>query len=85
MIKRPVAGLFYAPILTCIFLKYTFSGTEATLISDIVGFDWDHGNHFKNQQKHSVETWECEQIFLIDLLSFMRTINTLFRKRDCSF
>ena len=27
------------------------------------GFDWDHGNHCKNWEKHSVSQTECEQIF----------------------
>lgn len=24
---------------------------------------WDKGNYSKNQEKHSVESWECEQVF----------------------
>lgn len=66
--KSPASGLFYAPALTCIFLKYTLGDMEATLLSNIIGFDWDHGNYFKNQQKHSVETWECEQVFFNRLI-----------------
>jgi len=27
------------------------------------GFDWDRGNFQKNQQKHDVTPFECEQIF----------------------
>lgn len=27
------------------------------------GFDWDHGNHHKNWEKHAVSYTECEEIF----------------------
>ena len=27
------------------------------------GFQWDEGNIDKNLEKHSVENWECEQVF----------------------
>jgi len=27
------------------------------------GFQWDQGNIDKNQIKHDVENWECEQVF----------------------
>ena len=27
------------------------------------GFQWDKGNIDKNLEKHSVENWECEQVF----------------------
>lgn len=29
----------------------------------IVGFQWDEGNVDKNRIMHTVENWECEQIF----------------------
>lgn len=31
--------------------------------SGFSGFEWDRGNIDKNLVKHSVENWECEQIF----------------------
>jgi uncharacterized DUF497 family protein len=30
---------------------------------DFLGFQWDRGNIDKNLIKHSVENWECEQVF----------------------
>ena len=30
---------------------------------DIVGFAWDAGNRDKNKAGHSVEWWECEEVF----------------------
>jgi uncharacterized DUF497 family protein len=35
---------------------------EMTL-NEAIGFDWDESNRFKNQKKHDVSTWECEQVF----------------------
>lgn len=32
-------------------------------IKDCEGFDWDLGNFEKNQNKHQVSRWECEQLF----------------------
>ena len=31
--------------------------------NDIVGFQWDEGNVYKNLITHNVENWECEQVF----------------------
>lgn len=30
----------------------------------IEGFDWDNGNKNKNKLKHTVETSECEELFM---------------------
>jgi uncharacterized DUF497 family protein len=32
-------------------------------IESCEGFDWDLGNFEKNQNKHLVSRWECEQLF----------------------
>ncbi len=32
-------------------------------IESCEGFDWDLGNFEKNQNKHQVSRWECEQLF----------------------
>ncbi len=31
--------------------------------SQVVGFEWDDGNLFKNWEKHKVGYWEAEQVF----------------------
>lgn len=31
--------------------------------TECVGFQWDKGNHNKNQSKHKVSMVECEQLF----------------------
>ena len=33
------------------------------IIENCKGFDWDDGNVGKNQNKHNVSRWECEQLF----------------------
>ena len=33
------------------------------IIENCKGFDWDDGNVVKNQNKHNVSRWECEQLF----------------------
>lgn len=33
------------------------------MLSDCIGFEWDHANVTKNWDKHDVSTFECEQIF----------------------
>ena len=30
---------------------------------DIIGFDWDEGNSFKNEEKHNVSIKDCEEVF----------------------
>lgn len=32
-------------------------------LSDIVSFDWDDGNHSKNETKHAVSNKESEEVF----------------------
>jgi len=32
-------------------------------LSQIIGFDWDKGNTYKNWVKHKIKNEECEQIF----------------------
>ena len=40
-------------------------------ITNCIGFDWDDGNLTKNQKKHAVSQWECEQVFFnLPLLLF---------------
>lgn len=34
-----------------------------TIYKNCIGFEWDAGNHNKNQQKHFVSQHECEQVF----------------------
>jgi uncharacterized protein len=36
---------------------------ENIIYEKCTGFEWDAGNHNKNQQKHSVSQGECEQVF----------------------
>lgn len=36
---------------------------ESNIINNCKGFDWDLGNIEKNQKKHDVSRWECEQLF----------------------
>ncbi len=36
---------------------------DDTIIKNCTGFDWDHGNLEKSQNKHEVSRWECEQAF----------------------
>jgi uncharacterized DUF497 family protein len=38
--------------------------------SKIEGFEWDKGNHEKNDKKHGVTRDECEQMFLNQPLRF---------------
>jgi uncharacterized protein len=33
------------------------------IVSDPLQFDWDAGNSGKNKRSHSVEDWECEEVF----------------------
>jgi uncharacterized DUF497 family protein len=33
------------------------------IIPDPLQFDWDTGNGGKNKRGHSVEDWECEEVF----------------------
>jgi uncharacterized DUF497 family protein len=32
-------------------------------LREFTGFQWDKGNTDKNVTRHSVENWECEQVF----------------------
>jgi uncharacterized protein len=34
-----------------------------TLLLNCTGFQWDTGNQYKNEEKHGVMTWACEQLF----------------------
>ncbi len=36
---------------------------EDNLIANCEGFDREHANFEKNQKKHNVSRWECEQLF----------------------
>jgi hypothetical protein len=33
------------------------------ILTNFIGFEWDHGNQVKNWEKHDVTTQECEQVF----------------------
>ena len=33
------------------------------LFPEFAGFEWDDGNRDKNQLKHGVAWWECEELF----------------------
>jgi uncharacterized DUF497 family protein len=35
----------------------------SAVFADLEGFQWDKGNSDKNLIKHSVQNWECEQLF----------------------
>lgn len=39
-------------------------------LAKIEGFEWDEGNLLKNKIKHSVESKECEEVFLNEPLRF---------------
>ena len=39
---------------------------DIKILNEFVGFQWDRGNLHKNQQKHGVLHWECEQVFFND-------------------
>lgn len=41
---------------------------ESNILDNCIGFDWDSGNIEKNQTKHQVSQWECEQVFFNDPL-----------------
>ena len=50
------------------------------------GFQWDEGNKNKNPNKHQVENWECEQIFLNEPLLVLDDPKHLFvEKRWAAF
>lgn len=36
---------------------------ETIDLGTLIGFEWDHGNITKNQSKHKVSQYECEQVF----------------------
>ncbi len=42
---------------------YNKAAMEEMIFDDISAFSWDEGNYTKNQDKHSVASWECEQVF----------------------
>lgn len=37
-----------------------------SLLESCTGFEWDEGNTFKNQMKHSVSLKEAEEVFIND-------------------
>ena len=50
------------------------------------GFQWDRGNIDKNLIKHSVENWECEQVFFNrPLLVLDDTRHSVSEKRWAAF
>jgi uncharacterized protein len=36
---------------------------EILNLTDLLGFEWDKANLYKNEDKHKVSFWECEEIF----------------------
>lgn len=44
------------------------------ILENCVGFDWDEGNISKNNDKHSVTQWECEQVFFNEPILFYEDI-----------
>lgn len=52
----------------------------------ITGFQWDEGNINKNLEKHSVENWECEQLFFNEPLIILDDfIHSISEKRWAAF
>lgn len=43
---------------------------KETIFTQLIGFEWDHSNQYKNQEKHDVSFWECEEIFFNKPLLF---------------
>lgn len=37
---------------------------DVVKLINCIGFEWDHGNALKNEQKHEVTRRECEEVFL---------------------
>lgn len=32
-------------------------------LNEVVGFEWDEGNVYKNKKKHNLDKWEIEEVF----------------------
>lgn len=32
-------------------------------LNEVVGFEWDEGNIYKNKKKHNLDKWEIEEVF----------------------
>ena len=36
---------------------------ECLVLDDVVGFEWDNGNIYKNEKKHGIKWQEIEEVF----------------------
>ena len=50
------------------------------LLPEIVAFEWNEGNREKSKNRHSVEWWECEQIFFN--YPFLTTVDAKHSERE---
>ena len=51
-------------------------------LKDCIGFEWDTNNKTKNDKKHNVLWWECEQVFFNQpLLLFEDTRHSISEQR----
>ncbi len=50
-------------------------------LQDIEGFEWDEGNRDKNEKKHGVTMFECEQVFAHNALVFPDVLHSNVEQR----
>jgi uncharacterized DUF497 family protein len=54
---------------------------DEVIFEQCIGFQWDDGNWNKNQEKHRVLSWECEQVFFNDPLLLFEDIKHSEREK----
>lgn len=52
-------------------------------LDNIIGFDWDDGNFYKNQDKHGVIWWEIEEVFFNEPLLLLEDTKHSLKEERC--
>lgn len=57
---------------------------ECLNLEEIVGFEWDEGNLYKNEKKHGISWQEIEEVFFNEpLLNFQDTLHSNHEEIRC--